>query len=97
MITFLEGVLVEAMPTHIVVAVQGVGYHVAIPLSSYDKLPAVGRQIKILTHLQVREDAHILYGFCTAAERDLFRLLAARVSRVSKPPSSRATSPRFHG
>ena len=82
MITFLEGVLVESLPTHVVVAVQGVGYHVAIPLSSYDKLPAVGHQIKILTHLQVREDAHILYGFCSAAERDLFRLLVANVSGI---------------
>ena len=82
MITFLEGVLVEAMPTHVVVAVQGIGYHVGIPLSSYDRLPAVGQQIKILTHLQVREDAHILYGFCSAAERDLFRLLVANVSGI---------------
>ena len=61
---------------------HGVGYHVAIPLSSYDKLPAVGQQFKILTHLQVREDAHILYGFCSAAERDLFRLLVANVSGI---------------
>ena len=82
MITFLEGVLVEALPTHVVVSVHGVGYHVAIPLSSYDKLPAVGQQFKILTHLQVREDAHILYGFCSAAERDLFRLLVANVSGI---------------
>ncbi len=82
MITFLEGVLVEALPTHVVMSVHGVGYHVAIPLSSYDKLPAVGQQFKILTHLQVREDAHILYGFCSAAERDLFRLLVANVSGI---------------
>ena len=82
MITFLEGVLVEALPTHVVLSVHGVGYHVAIPLSSYDKLPAVGQQFKILTHLQVREDAHILYGFSTAAERDLFRLLVANVSGI---------------
>ncbi len=82
MITFLEGVLVESLPTHVVVAVHGVGYHVAIPLSSYDRLPAVGQQIKILTHLQVREDAHILYGFCSTAERDLFRLLVANVSGI---------------
>lgn len=82
MITFLEGVLVEAWPTHVVVGVHGVGYHVAIPLSSYDKLPAVGQPIRILTHLQVREDAHVLFGFMTAAERDLFRLLVANVSGI---------------
>ena len=81
-ITFLEGTLVEALPTHVVVSVHGVGYHVFIPLSSYDRLPAVGAQIKILTHLQVREDAHVLYGFMSAAERDLFRLLVNHVSGI---------------
>jgi Holliday junction DNA helicase RuvA len=59
-----------------------VGYHVFIPLSSYDRLPLPGQQIKILTHLQVREDAHVLYGFVTAAERDLFRLLVNHVSGI---------------
>lgn len=82
MITFLEGVLVEAMPTYVVLAVHGVGYHVAIPLSSYDKLPPPGSQIKILTHLQVREDAHVLFGFMSSAERDLFRLLVNHVSGI---------------
>lgn len=82
MITFLEGTLVESLPTHIVIGVHGVGYHVFIPLSSYDKLPAPGAQIKILTHLQVREDAHVLFGFMSAAERDLFRLLVNHVSGI---------------
>lgn len=82
MITFLEGTLVEALPTHVVVGVNGVGYHVAIPLSSFDRLPPVGQPIKILTHLQVREDAHVLFGFMSHAERDLFRLLVANVSGI---------------
>jgi Holliday junction DNA helicase RuvA len=82
MITFLEGILAEALPTHVVISVHGVGYHVFIPLSSYDRLPLPGQQIKILTHLQVREDAHVLYGFVTAAERDLFRLLVNHVSGI---------------
>jgi Holliday junction DNA helicase RuvA len=82
MITFLEGTLVEALPTHIVVAVHGVGYQVQIPLSSFDRLPALGAILKILTHLQVREDAHILYGFTSAEERDLFRLLVEHVSGI---------------
>jgi len=82
MITFLEGTLAEALPTQIVVNVNGVGYEVLIPLSSFDRLPQPGQPVKILTHLQVREDAHILYGFMTAAERDLFRLLVDRVSGV---------------
>ena len=82
MITFLEGVLIEAYPTHVVLNVQGVGYHVLIPLSSYDKLPQTGTKLQILTHFQVREDAHLLYGFATAAERDLFRLLINHVSGI---------------
>ena len=82
MITFLEGLLHEALPTHVIIAVHGLGYHVSIPLSSYDKLPAVGQPIKLLTHLQIREDAHVLYGFATSAERDLFRLLVTHVSGI---------------
>src|SRR5437763_8092142 len=82
MITFLEGKLVNALPTQAIVDVGGVGYEVFIPLSSYDKLPAIGQPIRILTHLAVREDAHLLYGFMTAAERDLFRLLVNNVSGI---------------
>ena len=82
MITFLEGTLVEALPTQVVVAVQGVGYQVLIPLSSFVRLPQAGAPIKLLTHLQVREDAHILYGFMSDSERDLFRLLVNNVSGV---------------
>jgi Holliday junction DNA helicase RuvA len=82
MITFLEGALVEAFPTHVVLQVHGVGYHVFIPLSSYDKLPAPGASCKILTHLVVREDAHQLFGFMSSAERDLFRLLVNNVSGI---------------
>src|SRR6476620_3856739 len=82
MITFLNGTLTSALPTQAVIEVNGVGYEVFIPLSSYDKLPAVGQPIRILTHLHVREDAHILYGFMTPAERDLFRLLVNNVSGI---------------
>ena len=82
MITFLHGKLVEALPTQVVVDVNGVGYEVLIPLSSFDKLPAPGHDVKLLTQLIVREDAHILYGFMSAAERDLFRLLINNVSGI---------------
>lgn len=82
MITFLNGRLENALPTQAIVDVNGVGYEVFIPLSSYDKLPPVGQPIRILTHLAVREDAHVLYGFMTAAERDLFRLLVNHVSGI---------------
>lgn len=82
MITFLHGKLLEALPTQIIVDVHGVGYEVLIPLSSFDKLPQPGQDIKILTHLAVREDAHVLYGFMSVAERELFRLLINTVSGI---------------
>jgi Holliday junction DNA helicase RuvA len=82
MITFLDGKLISALPTQAIVDVSGVGYEVFIPLSSYDKLPAAGQSLRILTHLHVREDAHVLYGFMSAAERDLFRLLVNNVSGI---------------
>jgi len=82
MITFLHGKLVEALPTQVTVDVNGVGYETLIPLSSYDKLPQPGHEVKLLTHLVIREDAHTLYGFMTAAERDLFRLLIHTVSGI---------------
>lgn len=72
MITFLRGVLVEKQPTGIVLDVGGVGYEVAIPLSSYDRLPSTGQEVRILTVDHVREDAHLLYGFMTEAERALY-------------------------
>ena len=82
MITFLHGRLVEVLPTQVTVDVNGVGYEVLIPLSSFDKLPAPGNEVKLLTHLAVREDAHTLYGFMTAAERELFRMLINTVSGI---------------
>ncbi len=72
----------NALPTQATIDVNGVGYEVLIPLSSYDKLPAAGHPVEILTHLHVREDAHILYGFMSVAERDLFRLLVNHVTGI---------------
>ncbi|HEY2122758.1 MAG TPA: Holliday junction branch migration protein RuvA [Chthoniobacterales bacterium] len=82
MISFLDGELVEALPTQIVISVHGVGYLVQIPLSSFDHLPQIGARLKLLTQLVVREDAHLLFGFVTPAERDLFRLLVQHVTGV---------------
>lgn len=82
MIAFLKGQVVEALPTQVVVEVNGMGYEVLIPLSSFEKLPAAGQEVKLLTQLVVREDAHILYGFMTGAEREMFRLLVNSVSGI---------------
>src|SRR3954466_9075694 len=82
MITFLHGKLVDAVPTQVTIDVHGIGYEVLIPLSSFDKLPPRGQEVSILTHLAVREDAHVLYGFMTTAEREMFRLLVNNVSGI---------------
>ena len=83
-ITFLHGKLIDALPTQATIEVNGIGYDLLIPLSSYDKLPAPGQTVKILTHLVVREDAHVLYGFMSATERELFRLLINTVSGIGQ-------------
>jgi holliday junction DNA helicase RuvA len=75
MITFLEGIIEEKQPTHLVLNVGGVGYEVVISLNSYDRLPATGEKARILVHDHIREDAHILFGFMTEDERRVFTLL----------------------
>ena len=82
MISFLKGKLAEALPTQVVIDVNGVGYEVLIPLSSFDQLPAPGGEVKLLTHLAIRDDAHVLYGFMSETERDLFRLLIRHVTGI---------------
>ena len=71
----LTGELVEKNATSMVLEAQGVGYQIQIPLSTFEKLPPIGQPVKLLTHFVVREDAQMLYGFYTAEERQLFRLL----------------------
>ena len=73
MIGSLSGVLVYRSAPHLLLEVGGVGYEVEAPMSTFYSLPAVGERTQLLTHLVVREDAHVLYGFATAQERSLFR------------------------
>lgn len=75
MITFLKGTLTDALPTQAVIDVNGIGYEVLIPLSSFEKLPALGQAVTLKTQLVVREDSQTLYGFATDDERDLFKLI----------------------
>ena len=75
MITSLKGTLTEISPTNITINVGGIGYEILIPLSTFDKLPKVDSECRILTYLHVREDTLQLYGFKTHEERDLFKLL----------------------
>ena len=74
MITQLKGKLIEKHPTHLVIECHGVGYEVNISLFTFGQINE-GEDIKLYTHLQIREDAHLLYGFMTELERAVFRLL----------------------
>ncbi len=75
MIDRLTGTLVQCDLTAVVLDVQGVGYAITVPMSTYDKLPRSGEDIQIFTHLHIREDLMQLFGFWTQTERRLFRLL----------------------
>lgn len=81
MIGRLRGILVDKQAPHLLLDVQGVGYEIEAPMSTFYELPALGMEVTLFTHLLVREDAHVLCGFATAAERSLFRSLI-RVSGV---------------
>ncbi len=75
MIGRISGLLLEKHPPLVLIDVQGVGYEINVPMSTLCQLPAIGEKITLQTHLIVREDAHILFGFATESERVLFRQL----------------------
>lgn len=81
MIASLRGTLVSKAVESIVVDVHGVGYQLSIPLSTYYKLPMLSQEVFLLVHTHVREDAIILFGFCSKEEKDLFELLL-KVSKI---------------
>ncbi len=75
MIGRLSGTLIEKQPPQIIVDVQGLGYELDVPMSTFYNLPGLGESITLFTHLVVREDAHLLYGFGSDDERRAFRQL----------------------
>ncbi|PSJ18692.1 Holliday junction branch migration protein RuvA [Nitrosomonas supralitoralis] len=75
MIGRLTGILLEKHPPQVLLEVQGVGYEVDVPMSTFYDLPAVGTQVTLYTHLVIREDMHLLFGFATEPERQTFRML----------------------
>ena len=75
MIGSLAGVLAQKTPPQLLLEVGGVGYEIEAPMSTFYDLPALGERVRLLTHLVVREDAHVLYAFGTEEERRLFRSL----------------------
>ncbi|MFV9989056.1 MAG: Holliday junction branch migration protein RuvA [Coxiella endosymbiont of Dermacentor nuttalli] len=75
MIGQLRGIILEKQPPHLLLEVSGVGYEIAAPLSTFQHLPDTDQEIILYTHLIVREDAHVLYGFYNEHDRRLFRVL----------------------
>ena len=75
MLEYIKGIITENTPTYVVVETGGMGYMVNIPLSTFTPLQNCSGEVKLLLHQVIREDAWTLYGFFTARERDLFRLL----------------------
>lgn len=75
MIGRLRGTLAEKQPPHLILDVNGLGYEVEVPMTTLYRLPSVGEAVTLHTHLVVREDAHLLYGFAEKRERELFREL----------------------
>jgi Holliday junction DNA helicase RuvA len=75
MIGRLSGILLEKNPPQLLVECNGVGYEVDVPMSTFYNLPGMGEKVVLLTHMAVREDAHLLYGFGTAEERTVFKQL----------------------
>jgi Holliday junction DNA helicase RuvA len=75
MIGRIQGIVVEKNFPQVIVSCHGVGYEIDVPMSTFYPLPRTGEEVTLLTHLVVREDAHLLYGFLTAGERTAFRQL----------------------
>jgi holliday junction DNA helicase RuvA len=75
MIGRLSGILLEKNPPQLLIDCNGVGYEVGVPMSTFYNLPALGEKVVLLTHLTVREDAHLLFGFGTTEERNAFKEL----------------------
>ena len=75
MIGRIKGILIEKIPPLILLDCQGVGYEIEVPMTTFFDLPDEGSEITLLTHLVVREDAHLLFGFATTSERQMFRQL----------------------
>jgi Holliday junction DNA helicase RuvA len=75
MIGRISGMLLEKAPPQIIVDANGIGYEIDVPMSTFYGLPKIGESVLLFTHLVVREDAHLLYGFGTDAERATFRTL----------------------
>ena len=84
MIGFLRGTLLKKQPPLLILDVNGVGYEIDAPMTTFYILPDIGNEIEIFTHLVVRDDAHLLFGFATEDERHLFRNLIKIPDKLEK-------------
>ncbi|MGH8555116.1 MAG: Holliday junction branch migration protein RuvA [Gammaproteobacteria bacterium] len=75
MIGRIRGLLIEKRPPHLLLEAHGIGYELEAPLSTFDRLPSLNAEVLLYTHLAIREDAHLLFGFLSESERRLFRAL----------------------
>ena len=75
MIGQIRGILIHKQPPHLMVDIQGVAYEIEVPMTTFYKLPETGVEVTLLTHLVIRDDAHLLFGFASQEERTLFRTL----------------------
>jgi|TARA_B100001093_G_scaffold85708_1_gene77421 Holliday junction DNA helicase RuvA len=82
MISFIEGDLIECQLNLAVIQIGGMGYEVHIPLTTSERLPALGKEIKLYTHATYREDSQTLYGFFDRESRDFFRMIVDKVSGI---------------
>jgi Holliday junction DNA helicase RuvA len=82
MIAQIKGTVLEATPLFVIIEANGIGYELHIPLSTAERIPAVGQQCTLFTHAVYREDSATLYGFIIRSDRDFFRLLIEKVSGI---------------
>ena len=82
MIAQIKGTVLEATPLLVIIEANGIGYELHIPLSTAERIPAVGQQCTLFTHAVYREDSATLYGFIIRRDRDFFRLLIEKVSGI---------------
>lgn len=82
MISFIEGIVDSATPLQVVINCGGVGYCIEVPITTSEKIPGVGKSVRLQIHPVYREDSQSLYGFASAEERDFFHLLTSKVSGI---------------
>ncbi|NDV61678.1 Holliday junction branch migration protein RuvA [Puniceicoccales bacterium CK1056] len=82
MISFIEGVVESATPLQVILNCQGIGYRIDVPVTTSEKIPGIGKSVRLQIHPVYREDSQALYGFATREERDFFHLVTSKVSGI---------------